>query len=116
MSPSLPTHIFESRSMLERIIDWFSFAPVLFIKVGGIGDKIESFKYVIIFSLSALFGSLEQLKSLNPILGETYKCEWEDFSKIYFEYTFHTFLISHFYSKSSCNNFINVPGYFDKQC
>ena len=42
MSLSLPIRIFEPRSMLERITDWFSFAPVLLTKAGGVGNKIEA--------------------------------------------------------------------------
>ena len=114
VSLSLPIRIFEPRSMLERITDWFSFAPVLLAKAGGIGDKIEAFKYVITFSLSALFRSSEQLKALNPMLGETYQCEWEDGSKMYLEHTCHTPPISHFYLKSSSNLFI-VSGYIDME-
>ena len=103
MSLSLPIRIFEPRSMLERYTDWFSFATDLLNKAGACKDKIESFKYVIAFSLSALFRSSEQLKPLNPMLGETYECEWEDGSKFYLEHTCHTPPISHFYIKSSKN-------------
>ena len=112
MSLSLPIRIFEPRSMLERYSDWFSFATDLLNKAGSCKDKIESFKYVIAFSLSALFRSSEQLKPLNPMLGETYECEWEDGSKFYLEHTCHTPPISHFYIKSSKNLFI-VSGYID---
>ena len=112
MSLSLPIRIFEPRSMLERYTDWFSFATDLLNKAGSCKDKIESFKYVILFSLSALFRSSEQLKPLNPMLGETYECEWEDGSKFYLEHTCHTPPISHFYIKSSKNLFI-VSGYID---
>ena len=112
MSLSLPIRIFEPRSMLERYTDWFSFAPDLLTKAGTCKDKVEAFKYVILFSLSALFRSSEQLKPLNPMLGETYECEWEDGSKFYLEHTCHTPPISHFYIKSSKNLFI-VSGYID---
>jgi len=114
MSLSLPIRIFEPRSMLERYTDWFSFAPDLLSKAGTCKDKIEAFKYVILFSLSALFRSSEQLKPLNPMLGETYECEWEDGSKFYLEHTCHTPPISHFYIKSSKNLFI-VSGYIDME-
>ena len=114
MSLSLPIRIFEPRSMLERYTDWFSFAPDLLTKAGTCKDKIEAFKYVILFSLSALFRSSEQLKPLNPMLGETYECEWEDGSKFYLEHTCHTPPISHFYIKSSKNLFI-VSGYIDME-
>ena len=114
MSLSLPIRIFEPRSMLERYTDWFSFAPDLLTKAGTCKDKTEAFKYVILFSLSALFRSSEQLKPLNPMLGETYECEWEDGSKFYLEHTCHTPPISHFYIKSSKNLFI-VSGYIDME-
>ena len=114
MSLSLPIRIFEPRSMLERITDWFCFAPVLLSKAGGVEDQVEAFKYVISFSLSALFRSSEQLKSLNPMLGETYQCEWEDGSKMYLEHTCHTPPISHFYIKSS-SDFYRVSGYIDME-
>ena len=112
MSLSLPIRIFEPRSMLERISDWFCFAPILLTKAGSMKDKVEAMKYVIAFSISALFRSTEQLKSLNPMLGETYQCEWEDGSKIYFEHTCHTPPVSHFYIKSS-NGLYTVSGYID---
>ena len=112
MSLSLPIRIFEPRSYLERYTDWFSFAPILLTKAGASKDKIEAFKYVIFFSLSALFRSSEQLKPLNPMLGETYECEWEDGTKFYLEHTCHTPPISHFYIKSS-NNLYIVSGYID---
>ena len=112
MSLSLPIRIFEPRSYLERYTDWFAFAPILLTKAGACKDKIEAFKYVILFSLSALFRSSEQLKPLNPMLGETYECEWEDGSKFYLEHTCHTPPISHFYIKSS-NNLYIVSGYID---
>ena len=114
MSLSLPIRIFEPRSMLERMSDWLSFAPILLTKAGACGDKITAFKYVIAFSLSALFRSSEQLKPLNPMLGETYQCEFEDGSKLFFEHTCHTPPISHFYLKSA-NGFYTLSGYFDMQ-
>ena len=114
MSLSLPIRIFEPRSMLERYTDWFAFAPELLGKAGTCKDRVESFKYVILFALSALFRSSEQLKPLNPMLGETYECEWEDGSKFYLEHTCHTPPISHFYIKSSKNLFI-VSGYIDME-
>ena len=114
MSLSLPIRIFEPRSMLERISDWFCFAPILLTKAGSVKDKVLAMKYVIAFSVSALFRSTEQLKALNPMLGETYQCEWEDGSKMYLEHTCHTPPISHFYIKSS-NGLFSVSGYIDME-
>ena len=67
--------------MLERYTDWFSFALDLLTKAGTCRDKIEAFKYVILFSLSALFLSTEQLKPLNPMLSEACEWEWEDMGR-----------------------------------
>ena len=83
MSLSLPIRLFEPRSMLERITDWFAFAPILLKKAGNTKDKVEAFKYAICFSLSALFRSTQQLKPFNPMLGETYQAHWEDGSQIF---------------------------------
>ena len=77
----LPIRIFEPRSMIERYVDQFSFESNLLEKAALCEDNLDTFKNVIIFSLSALFLSTEQLKPLNPLLGETYQCEWEDGSK-----------------------------------
>ena len=107
---SLPIRIFEPRSMIERYVDWFSFAPDLLEKAAKCDDKVETFKYVILFSLSALFRSTEQLKPLNPLLGETYQCEWEDGSKFYIEHISHTPPISNIYITSGKNLFV-VSGY-----
>ena len=107
---SLPIRIFEPRSMIERYTDWFSFAPDLLEKAAKCEDNLETFKNVILFSLSALFRSTEQLKPLNPLLGETYQCEWEDGSKFYIEHISHNPPISSIYITSGKNLFV-VSGY-----
>ena len=107
---SLPIRIFEPRSMLERYTDWFSFAPDLLEKAANCKDPVETFKLVIIFSLSAMFRSTEQLKPLNPHLGETYQCEWKDGSKFYIEHISHDPPITRLYITSGKNLFI-VSGY-----
>ena len=112
MSLSLPIRIFEPRSMLERISDWFCFAPTLLTIAATTKNKVEALKHVISFSIGALFRSSEQLKALNPMLGETYQCEWPDGTKMYFEHTCHTPPVSHFYLKSG-NNLFTVSGYLD---
>ena len=110
MTISLPIRIFEPRSMIERYTDWFAFAPDLLEKAAKCEDNIETFKYVILFSLSALFRSTEQLKPLNPHLGETYQCEWEDGSKFYIEHISHHPPITRLYITSGKNLFV-VSGY-----
>ena len=111
---SLPIRIFEPRSMIERFTDWFAFAPDLLEKAAKCEDKIETFKYVILFAISALFRSTEQLKPFNPILGETYQCEWEEGSKFYVEHISHHPPISNIYITSSKNLFV-VSGYINME-
>jgi hypothetical protein len=113
-SLSLPISFFEPRTILERISDLFSFAPLILKKAGAINDKLETLKQVICFSLSSLYRILQQLKPFNPVLGETYQCFWEDGTKMYLEHTCHTPPISHFYLKSS-SNLYTVSGYFDME-
>jgi hypothetical protein len=96
ISLSLPIRIFEPRSMLERYIDWWSFAPVLLKKAGSLNDKLEAFKYAICFTLSGLFSSAGQMKPFNPLLGETYQAKFEDGSDIYVEHTSHIPPISNY--------------------
>ena len=115
MSLSLPIRIFEPRTMLERITDWFAFAPLLLKKAGSMENKIESFKQIICFSLSALFRSTQQLKPFNPMLGETYQCFWEDGTKMYLEHTSHIPPVSHFYINDYSDNIFSLSGYFDMQ-
>lgn len=109
---SLPIRIFEPRTMLERITDWFVFAPIILKKAGTCNDKIEAFKQVIAFSMSALFRSSQQLKPFNPMLGETYQAHWEDGSEIYLEHTSHIPPISNFYIKDASGAY-SISGYFD---
>ena len=115
MSLSLPIRIFEPRTMLERITDWFAFAPLILKNAGTINNKVEAFKQVICFALSALFRSTQQLKPFNPMLGETYQCFWDDGTKMYLEHISHIPPISQFYIKDYTSNLFTLSGYFDMQ-
>ena len=112
MGISMPVRLFEPRSMLERIADWFSYAPKLIKVAAETDDDLESLKYIICFGLSALFRSSQQLKPLNPMLGETYQCQLQDGTKIYLEHTCHTPPTSHFYVLGA-DNLYTISGYFD---
>jgi len=96
ISLSLPIRIFEPRSMLERYVDWWCYAPVYLKKAGQTNDKLEAFKNVITFALSAIFLSTGQMKPFNPLLGETFEGEFEDKTKIYMEHTSHIPCVSNF--------------------
>jgi hypothetical protein len=96
VSISLPIRIFEPRSMLERYSDWWCYAPILLRKAGASRDKLEAFKNVIVFVLSAIFLSSGQMKPFNPLLGETFEGAFEDGTKLYMEHTSHTPPVSHY--------------------
>jgi hypothetical protein len=112
VSISLPIRMFEPRSMLERYSDWWSFAPILLKKAGMVSNKIEAFKYVICFVLSAMFLSTGQMKPLNPLLGETFEGSFNDGTKIYLEHTCHTPCVSN-YLVTDPNNDYRYYGYCD---
>jgi hypothetical protein len=53
---SLPVKIFESRSMLERIIDWWAFGPIYLSKAAEIkNNPLERMKLVVAFAISGLY-------------------------------------------------------------
>ena len=112
MSLSLPVRIFEPRTMLERITDWWAYAPLLLKQASELTDPIEVMKKVICFALSGLFRSTQQLKPFNPMLGETYQGHWEDGTKIYLEHTSHIPPISNFLIIGKDNSY-RLSGYFD---
>lgn len=70
---SLPVRIFEPRSLLERIVDWWTFAPGFLGPAAFNPNPIERFEAVIAFSIAGLYVSVSQVKPFNPILGETYQ-------------------------------------------
>lgn len=93
---SLPVRIFEPRSTIERICDWWAFAPIYLKKAGKINDNLERFKLVMTFAVSGLYNGCKQMKPFNPILGETFQGSWPDGSQIYVEHSSHHPPISHF--------------------
>ena len=93
----LPVRVFEPRSMIDRLTDWWSTGPI-FLPVAArcSSDAVERLKYVMCFAVSGLYGSLHQRKPFNPILGETYQGIWPDGSSVLLEHTSHHPPISNF--------------------
>jgi hypothetical protein len=112
VSISLPIRIFEPRSMLERYSDWWCFAPILLRKAAVVKDKLEAFKQVICFVLSAICLSSGQMKPFNPLLGETFEAGFEDGTILYMEHTSHTPCVSH-YLMTDPDDLYKFSGYFD---
>jgi len=94
---SLPVRIFEPRSTLERIVDWWSFAPTYLTAAARATDPLERMKNVISFCISGLYVSASQAKPFNPLLGETYQGTFEDGTEVYCEHTSHHPPIANFY-------------------
>ena len=92
---SLPVRIFEPRSLLERIVDWWVFAPN-FLNKAYLLDPVSRMKAVMAFALSGLYVSVSQIKPFNPLLGETYQAAFPDGTNIYCEHTNHHPPISNF--------------------
>ena len=93
---SLPIKIFEPRSSIQRLSDFWSFASVHLSEASKTEDKLERLKLVIAFVLSGIYLCTSQNKPFNPILGETYQGSFADGTKIYCEHTCHHPPITHF--------------------
>jgi len=52
---SLPIRIFEPRSLLQRICDWYGFAPYFLKEAALFRDPLERFKNTIAFAMSSLY-------------------------------------------------------------
>lgn len=51
---SLPVRIFEARSLVERVADWWSYIPIYITPNAFVNDKLLRFKMVIASSVAAL--------------------------------------------------------------
>lgn len=94
---SLPVRIFEPRSHLERIVDWWTFAPTYLTSAAFEDDPVERLKNIICFAISGLYVSSSQAKPFNPLLGETYQGVMDDGTEVYCEHTSHHPPIANFY-------------------
>lgn len=96
MNVSLPVNIFESQSLLQRLLNSFGYAPI-YLEAAGRESGLERFKYIVTFAICMLHLSTDQRKPFNPILGETVQGFIGDV-EVYAEQTFHHPPISHHYS------------------
>eukprot|EP00743_Colponemidia_sp_Colp-15_P005241 GILK01005639.1.p1 GENE.GILK01005639.1~~GILK01005639.1.p1 ORF type:complete len:969 (+),score=214.37 GILK01005639.1:81-2987(+) len=112
LNVSLPVHIFEPRSWLQRMSDNWLFAPQYLTRAAEETDPLERFKYVITFAVAGLHRSTAMKKPFNPILGETYEGVLPDNTQIFCEQTSHHPPISHFqlFGPKQCYHF---HGYYE---
>jgi hypothetical protein len=96
VSLSLPVRIFEPRSMLERFVDLFLYAPTFLNAAADATDPVERMKYVMTFAVAGLHHGVGQMKPFNPILGETYQAVLNDGTEVCCEHTSHHPPISNF--------------------
>lgn len=75
---SLPIRIFEPRSLIERICDFWTFVPKYIIPAAITPDPVFRMKQVITMIIGGLHLSASQLKPFNPLLGETYQAVFPD--------------------------------------
>jgi len=90
VSTTLPIHLFEPRSFLERLTDLWAYAPRYLPQAAAIkGDPVERMKHVIAFAVSGLHLLTTARKPFNPILGETYQASFSNGTQIFCEQTTH---------------------------
>ena len=97
---SLPVRIFESRSTVERLSDYFAFAPHFLKAASIIPDHRERLNLCIAFAIGPLYCCCSQRKPFNPLLGETMQAEFPDGTRIYCEHTSHHPPITNFLVES----------------
>lgn len=75
---TLPTFILEKKSMLERITNAFM-TPQILLEANVTTDPIQRFLLIVKWYLSAWHIAPKAVKKpLNPVLGEIYKCYWNE--------------------------------------
>lgn len=109
---SLPIKIFEPRSSIQRVVDFWSAAPKFLSLAARADDPVERFKFVIAFAMSSLILCTSQNKPFNPLLGETNQGSFADGSRYYLEHTSHHPPITH-YLLEGPNNSYRMYGYYE---
>lgn len=94
---SLPVRIFEPISMVERICDFWAFAPVYLPKAAQTKKPVERMKLAITYGVAGLYVSASSRKPFNPILGETFEGFLDENTHIFVEHISHHPPISSFY-------------------
>ncbi|KAG8225810.1 hypothetical protein J437_LFUL005617, partial [Ladona fulva] len=76
---TMPVVFNEPLSFLQRMVEYMEYAHLLK-KAAHKEDPVDRMRYVAAFAVSALAYNWERLgKPFNPLLGETYELEREDF-------------------------------------
>ena len=107
---SLNVQLFEPKSTLQRIADYWSLAPLFLNQAAQSSDPLQRIKLVMAFAIGGLYISTKQLKPFNPLIGETFEGQFEDGTKVYIEHISHYPTVARFYVLGKLYKF---HGYFD---
>ena len=111
---SLKVKLFEPKSVLQRITDYWSFLPKFLTPTYDITrDPLERFKYIMTFAVSGLYIPTKQLKPFNALICETFEGEFQNDeykTKLYMEQISNYPTVSRFYA---VNSEITFHGYVD---
>lgn len=100
---TMPVVFNEPLSFLQRMVEYMEYAPLLN-TASDLSDPVERMQYICAFAVSALASNWDRLgKPFNPLLGETYELERDDY-RVICEQVSHHPPISAFHADSK--NFI----------
>ncbi|CDF32104.1 unnamed protein product [Chondrus crispus] len=103
---SMPVHLNEPRSLLERITDDWAYAPHFLMAAARSKDPVERLKLVAAFVVSGLHCMKTLGKPFNPILGSTYQTTLDDGTPCYVEQTSHHPPVTHYYIKPESGEYL----------
>ena len=96
---SLPVRIFDTKTQLQKIADFFTNLDYLN-KAYESKNKLDKLKNIIIFITTCVYYGMGIKKPFNPYIGETFQGYYHDGTEIYIEHVQHdppkdTFLLLH---------------------
>ncbi|MCQ2819183.1 MAG: oxysterol-binding protein [archaeon] len=111
---SLKVKLFEPKSVLHRITDYWSLLPKLITPTySNTMTPLERMKNIMAFAVGGLYIPTKQLKPFNPLICETFEGEFQDDiygTKIYAEQISNYPTVSRFYA---INSELKLHGYVD---
>lgn len=103
---SMPVHLNEPRSLLERITDDWAYAPHYLSAAARTDDPVQRVKLVAAFVVSGLHCMETLGKPFNPILGSTYQTTLGDGIPCYVEQTSHHPPVTHYYIQPESGEYL----------
>lgn len=111
---SLKVKLFEPKSVLQRVTDYWSLLPKLITPTySSTMTPLERMKNIMAFAIGGLYIPTKQLKPFNPLICETFEGEFQDdeyHTKMYVEQISNYPTVSRFYG---INSELKLHGYVD---